>query len=160
MNRFDGNELLFESAVTFPAVGPALQADMPEVEAFLRILPFGSGVFRHEDPKGNSISFNETSSVFAESNFFTFFNFKLLSGNPEDVLAEKMLVVISESTSRKYFGDESAIGKTITWRGRNDFVVSGVMADMRKNSHMNFDIIMSLSSWDGFEEFPEIWSLL
>ena len=157
MNRYDGNEPLFESAVTFPAVGPALARDIPEVQEFVRILPFGTGVFRYESTNGTLKSFNENSSVFADKNFFTFFNFKLVSGNPEQVLSEKMQVVISESTAHKYFGDQEAIGKILAWRGESDFVVSGVMADMPVNSHMNFDIIMSLGSWDGFEEFPEIW---
>ena len=157
MNRYDGNELLFESAVTFPAVGPAILRDLPEALDFVRILPFGTGVFKYENTNGQVFTFNENSSVFADHNFFKFFNFKLAIGDPDHVLKDKMHVVISESTAKKYFGNDEAIGKVITWRGNNDYIVSGVMEDMPVNSHMNFDIIMSLSSWEGFEEFPENW---
>jgi len=159
MNRYDGEELLFESAVTFPAVGPALVADIPEVEEYMRILPFGVGVFTYEGAGARQQvkSFNEDKSVFADHNFFTYFGFELIQGEASSVLAEPMQVVISESAADRYFGNDIAIGKTLNWRGRQDYIVSGVMADMPVNSHMSFDIIMSLSSWDGFEDFPEVW---
>ncbi len=157
MNRYDGNEQLFESAVTFPAVGPALVRDIPEATEYTRILPFGTGVFRSEKSNGQLVTFNENSSVFADHNFFTFFNFVLINGDPNLVLMDKMQIVISETTAKKYFGEDDPVGQTLTWRGTDDYIVSGVMEDMPVNSHMNFDIIMSLSSWEGFEEFPEMW---
>ncbi len=156
MNRYDGNELLFESAVTFPAVGPALKNDLPETNEFLRILPFGTGIYRYSSPDGGIISFNEIRSVYADANFFTLFNFKLLKGNPQEVLNQPMQIVLSNETAKRYFNEVDPIGKSINFRGE-DFVVSGVMENMPVNSHMNFDIIISLSSWNNYDQFEEIW---
>jgi len=156
MNRYDGKELLFESAVTFPAVAPALKNDLPEVNEYLRILPFGSGIYRYSNPRGEIVSYNETRSVYADANFFTLFNFKLLKGNPEEVLSQPKQIVITQETAKRYFKEVEPIGKSINFRGE-DFVVTGVMENMPVSSHMNFDLIISLSSWRNFNQFEEIW---
>ncbi len=157
MDMYGNGELKVKSAVVYPAVGPALVKEFPEVEAYTRMLPFANGVYSRPGGDGELIRFNETKAVLADANFFEIFGFELRSGNPAEVLAKKDQIVLSESTARRYFGDEDPIGQTMNWRGRHPLVVSGVMADFPPNSHMEIDIIASLKTWDGFEQMPENW---
>lgn len=157
MDMYGGGELKTKSAPVFPAVGPALKAEFPEVIDYMRILPFGSGVYSRKDGNDGLVRFNETKAVFADETFFQITGFKLLEGNPKTVLAEKNQIVLSESAALKYFGRENPIGKSLIYRGQREVIVSGIMEDFPKNSHMDFELITSLKSWDGFEGFPENW---
>ncbi|WP_170110413.1 ABC transporter permease [Flavilitoribacter nigricans] len=157
MDMFGNGELKTKSAPVYPAVGPTLLEEFPEVTAYTRILPFGNGVYSYRKDGGPLVRYNENNAVLADVGFFRQFGFKLLKGDPDRVLAQKDQVVISESTALKYFGDEDPIGKTLTRRGTDELTVSGVMADFPENSHMDFDIIFSMKSMDDFAELPENW---
>ncbi len=157
MDMYSKGELAIKSAPVFAAVGPNLVKDYPEILEQVRILPFGQGVYSVTRPDGSLVRFNEERAVFADANFFQMFGFELVDGNPAEVLNDKKEIVISESTAKRYFGNEYPIGKTITYRGESEVVVSGIMKDFPENSHMQFDMITSLSTWDGFETFDSEW---
>ncbi|MBK5721338.1 ABC transporter permease [Dysgonomonas sp. Marseille-P4677] len=48
-----------------------------------------------------------------ESNFFDIFNIEIIEGNAKEALSDINQLIISESVSKKCFGDESPIGKTL-----------------------------------------------
>jgi putative ABC transport system permease protein len=83
--------------------------------------------------------------LMADESFFNVFSFKLLQGNPKTVLKEPFSVVLTEATARKLFGDENALGKSVSFWGR-DFSVTGIVQDPPKFSHMHFDLLGSLST--------------
>ncbi len=157
MDMFNKEELSAKSAPVYAAVGPNLVIDYPEIIESTRILPFGNGVYSVKRPDGSLVRYNEERAVYADENFFQIFGFPLIDGNPVKVLSERNQVVLSESTAKRYFGTENPIGKTITYRGFREGVVTGIMQDFPENSHMQFDIVSSLKSWDGFEEWPQNW---
>ncbi len=75
----------------------------------------------------------------ATDNFFQFFNFKLLQGDPESVLSTMNAVVLTESTAKKYFGDENPIGHNIHYNVSGVeaiLTVTGVMEDPPANTHI------------------------
>ncbi len=146
-----------KSAPVYPSVGPVFTKSFPEVENFTRILPFGEGVYSVKKPDGTLIRFNEEKAVFADDNFFQTFGFKLVKGDPMNILTEQHQTVLSASTAKRYFGSEDPIGKSISFRGRRDYIVVGVMEDFPENSHLQFDIVNSLRSWDGFDEWEQNW---
>lgn len=57
-------------------------------------------------------------------------------------------VVITEETAKKYFGNEEALGKVIKIDipGIPDLKVTGVLENIPGNSHMHFDLLVSLST--------------
>ncbi len=157
MDMFKKNELSGRSTPVYPSVGIALNEDFPEVQDFTRILPFGDGVYSVQNEDGQLIRFNEAKGVYADQNFFSMFGFELLKGNPDEVLSEPDHIVLSESAAKRYFGDADPVGKNISFRGRQTLVVSGVMQDYPKNSHLQFDMITSLRSMDQFDEWKNNW---
>ncbi len=121
------------------SIGEAAANDFPEIESYTRLL-VTRGEFIISNEKQ---AFTERDVCFADSNFFELFNIPLLSGNPKTALSDPGSFVITESTARKYFGDENALGKTLT-TPNGVIKISGVCADVPKNSHLQFNFIGSL----------------
>lgn len=157
MDMYGQGELKTKSAPVYPAVGPGLLADLPEVEMYTRILPFGEGVYSVKQADGSLKRFNESKAVIADENFFKMFGFRLLDGNPESVLSKAQQVVLSETAAKRYFGNQNPVGQIVVFRGTEEYTVTGVFEDFPENSHMQFDLITSLKSVDRFDEWPGNW---
>ena len=115
--------------------------EFPEVETATRVQKGINTVITYEEK-----SFFETRYLYVDSTFFDVFTFPLIKGNPETVLAKPYTMVLSETTAKKYFGDEDPIGKTLHEADGNDFLVTGVAKDGPENSHFHFDILTSITS--------------
>ena len=142
-NGWQNGQLNFESAVAVPAVGPALKNNFPEVEEHTRFLPF-HGVITYEKSGEVPISFREERAQFADTLIFKVFEFRLVEGNPKTCLKGTDKVIISESTARKYFEEEDAIGKRLRANGNElSLEVTGIFKDVPENSHIKFDFLIS-----------------
>ena len=96
----------------------------------------------------NNISFNEKKIFLADSNFFQFFSFRLLKGNPATVLADPNSIVMTASTAKKYFGNEDPMGKVVSFNKKMQMKVTGIAEDVPANSHLDFDIIVPTANWE------------
>ena len=120
-------------------------------------------VFNRQAPRTlieyNEHSFNERRFFMADSTYFEIFDHKFLQGNSLEALSEMNSVVISESTAKKYFGDENAMGKTIRFEKALDLKITGVIEDVPNNSHFKFDFMASLSTARQFYGggLPKTW---
>lgn len=133
----------FHMAVTCAPMWQAFINDYPEVTTATRVRAFGDWLMRYEDKK-----FNEKNVLFADSTFFDVFSFNLLRGDPDKVLSNPRSLIFTESTAKRYFGDEDPIGKMI--RVENDSVlyeVVGLMEDIPENSHFHFDMLGSIMTY-------------
>lgn len=84
--------------------------------------------------------------LFADSTFFNVFSFKLLEGNPSEVLRMRKSVVISKSYAQELFSGENPIGKPIIIDNR-EYTVTGLMENMPQNTiFRESDMILSYSS--------------
>jgi putative ABC transport system permease protein len=86
--------------------------------------------------------------VQANESLFKVFTFPLISGNPATALKEPLSAIITETTARRLFASTDVLGKTITINKDHHYTITGVMKDIPKFSHMNFDVIGSLSTLD------------
>ena len=73
--------------------------------------------------------FKEERTLFADSSFFDIFSFPVVSGNRSEFLRSPDVAIITESLSKKYFGNEDPIGKTIYGvnPGKKPVTVQGVV---------------------------------
>jgi putative ABC transport system permease protein len=146
---------------TGPAVAAALLADFPEIEEVMRINTPGGYTVRYTSPEGNVAAFNESfDNVFAaDSNFFSFFDFKLQEGDPRTALVGKNKVVLSDKAAKKLFGNASPLGKMIQLGDNGGLLgdggenfsherhlveVTGVTQPQPANTHFHFDYLLSL----------------
>ncbi len=69
------------------------------------------------------------------SNFFEFFPFKIVDGDPDKFKEARNYIAISEKQANIFFGAESAVGKSISFYNR-DFVVTTVFKIVGKHFYM------------------------
>lgn len=138
-------------ASTGPGVAYSIKEELPEVELLTSIHTPGNFIVSYTKPNGEVISFEENKILAGDTNFFKMFNFPLLKGDAATALRQMNTLVMSQSTARKYFGDENPIGKTILLGGssaeQRTFEVTGVVEDTPDNSYIEFDMLLSLESF-------------
>jgi putative ABC transport system permease protein len=144
------------NARTPARIGPYLKETYPEVVNYARFYHNsgndGSWRVRYEDK-----SFTEYNSGFAEPEFFEVFTFPLIAGDPKTALADPYSIVLTESTAKKYFGDEDPLGKTLVLDDQFNFIVNGIMKDVPANSHMQFDFLVSVYFWEELNIDLQTW---
>ena len=144
LGNMPGTEM--RHAVSSPPMMEAMLNDYPEVESAVRLYRSGGWLVRNGDRK-----FHETEReyIFADSTFFDVFSFKLLKGNPKTCLRDPRSIVLTEEYAKKYFGDEDPMGKALRIeRDTNYYTITGVMENVPVNSHIQFKMLGSLSTWE------------
>jgi putative ABC transport system permease protein len=97
--------------------------------------------------------------LYTSSDFFRVFDFRLKSGNPEKILDEPYTVVLTEEIAGKFFGDQDPVGQFLQVDSLGNFLVTGVLARTKKKSHIQFEALVSLSTFEAIEiakESPDI----
>lgn len=89
---------------------------------------------------------------FAGKDFFSIFSYQLLQGVEKRVLADKNSIAISESVSKKLFGNvENIIGKTIILEHDRRFIISGIFKDTPSNSSKQFDFVVPFEAYKSMD---------
>jgi putative ABC transport system permease protein len=126
-----------ESAGCVTALGPALKETFPEVIDFARCYK-SDRVFSFNE---NSVHFTRVFSV--DSTFLKLFTFSVTKGATMGFLSKPNTAVLTEAASKALFGNEDPIGKTVL-QGKTPYVVEAVVANVPENSHIKFDLLLSL----------------
>jgi putative ABC transport system permease protein len=143
----------FASANTPIPLADGLRSEVPGVESTVRF-----GLWRNTPASYGEKRFTEANFLVADSNFFQFFSFPLLSGDGRTALQGANKVVLSESAARRYFGSENAIGKIIlAGVDKTSVEVTAVAADAPATSHIQFDMVLSSESWP-FMRTDKTWT--
>ncbi|HTF19366.1 MAG TPA: ABC transporter permease [Chryseolinea sp.] len=141
LDRYDKGELSTRWASGANGLGPDLKDNFPEVEAYARLTGCNS-LLSHGD-----VYFKEDHIYFASQDFFKVFGVKLLEGTDSTALKGLNKIVLSRSLAKKYFRDESPLGKTMRNNGNTEFMVTGVYDDIPANSHMAIDAVLSFATF-------------
>lgn len=142
--------------VSYPALGPALVQELPEVVGQVRVAVQGQPQFSYGDK-----TIRAENSLLTESSFFEVFSFPILRGARKGALDEPRSVVLTESFARKIFGNEDPVGKTLLYNSTIPLAVKAVMSDPPPNSHLHFDMLQSLKPPDnqpGWQQWVTSWS--
>ena len=129
----------FDSPMTSPPMAKVLNDEFPEVESVVRLVNFKQPVIRHNDDV-----YSETKWFFTDPDFFDVFTAPFISGNPKEALIQPNSVVLTETTARRYFGNENPLGKYLTWDNDRDYLITGIIRDFPQNSHFKPDFLASL----------------
>jgi putative ABC transport system permease protein len=133
-----------------------LENDFPEMEASMRLVELDMELTPEE---GEPFV---TELFFVEDNFLTSFSFPFLHGDPETALAEPMNMVLTERTAIKLFGESDVIGRDYKL-GEDLFKITGILKDVPLNSHIEFDLLISVEAinflyGDGENIFTSWWN--
>jgi len=139
----------FEGAHSCSPFAAASVQEVPGIEEAIRINVWRDVVVRYEEN-----IYTEKKVLLADSNLFNFFSFKLIEGNPDNILNQANQIILTESSAKKYFGyvageGESPMGKMVLFgTGKTNCEIVGIVEDPPSNSHILFDMIYSMVSWD------------
>jgi len=137
----DGSLNLHLSAIA-PPFGTLLPQHFPEIETLTRILRNFGAVVRTE----NNNRYTENETFFADENLFKVFTVPLTSGDPNSALSAPWQAAISESTAKRYFGDQNPLDQVLGLDSQFKFKITGVFKDFPEASHWHPDILFSFSS--------------
>lgn len=135
-------------------IGNILRTEFPEVEAVLYSRNASAFLVDFEGKKIRE------KIHFVSPEFFKIFTFPLVRGNAETALANPFTLVISEAMEKKYFSGRDAVGQTLTLNDTLLFEVTGVMANIPGNSHVQADILVSFSTYqklDSYFSYSDGW---
>ena len=130
-------EQIFSSIIA--PVATFAKNELPDVKDAVRVKRIGQNVFKYGDK-----TFIENKIAFTDPSYFSVFDFNLIKGNQHDPFPDMHSVVVTQSTAKKYFGDENPIGKTLTLVGESDFKVTGVINDYKANSTFDYTILLPI----------------
>ena len=156
-------ELKVHAAVTSAPIALAVKNEIPEVEEAVRISDLNRDLVQVGDLK-----LEEKGVMYVDSNFFRVFTFPFVKGDSERALQNPEGIVITEEMAMKYFGTTDVLEKTIRKNNKDDFTVTGVMANIPGNSHLQFDFVQPMrylartnndlknNVWDNFNWYTYI----
>ncbi len=144
INTWMANDGSIESvSASLPAaMGKAFEEYFPEVENFSRIsysngiVTFGDDVFRER-------------ITIVDKDFFNIFSFDLKTSDHRSVLQSDNSIVLTEEYSRKFFGDEDPVGKSlyITFgEVKKEYTVSDVSENVPSNSTISFNMLINIDN--------------
>lgn len=147
-----------EKLATIPAsVAPTLASAFPEIKDFVRVrIPgpnSGRNLVSYQEKK-----FLEDEVAFVDNSFFEVFSFPLLKGDFNSVLDQPYSIVLSESYAKKYFGNKNPLNEVLLFKSKQkkyNCKVTGVFKDMPANSHMSFDMLISMDTY--FPVYDKEW---
>ncbi len=147
-------------ASTGPGVAAALREELPEVEMLTSVYTPGNYIISYTNTTGQVVAFDEEKILAADTNFFKMFNFPIVQGNSISPLKQVNTMVMTESTAKKYFANEKPIGKLVRLgegESQQTFEVTAVVADTPENSYIEFNALLSLSSFPAATRLNWSW---
>ncbi len=158
INHFfvDNSGTITKMANTAPALVPGIRSLFPEIKKATQMRYARRSLLAYGDK-----SFYETGGFYADSSFLEVFSFPLAVGDKHRALDEPNSVVMSKQMAAKYFGNDDPMGKNITMNGDINLEVTGILEPVPGNSHLQFDFLVSFTSYiipEGYRSDLTSWS--
>ena len=132
----------FNLATSNGAIAPDLIKELPEIENVVRL----RRGYRTPVEYGEKLFFEE-GILWADATIFDIFSYRLLKGDPRTALVAPFSAVLTRETTERYFGHEDPIGKVLRINHALDYMVTGVVENPPKNSHLDFDMLFSFVTY-------------
>ena len=143
---FGGNSNSY--AVTPAPMAAALKNDFPEVEQVVRFRSRGELQVK----KGNQ-DIQENAVVYADPAIFKVFTLPMIDGDPATALNDTHSIVITEKTAQIFFNRTNVVGQVLTINDTALYKITGVIKNIPKQSHFDFDFFISMAStWQGKDD--------
>ena len=122
-------------------VGPALQADFPEIEKVVQFMSPASLLLQQGEKR-----FQQDNLLFMDSTAFDVFSWKMLYGNPHTALTAPYSIVLTKTVAQKFFGDANPVGQSLRADNTDNYLITGVMEDVPPNSQFTFNGLISMTT--------------
>ncbi len=121
-----------------------LQSNVPGIKEYMRLTraSYNPKITIAHD---NQV-FNEANVYLADPSIVEFFAMNRVGGPSKESLQNKKSILISESSKKKLFGNESAIGETLVVGGEHLFQITAIFKDLPAATHVDIDYIINFSN--------------
>src|SRR5581483_9321549 len=160
--RITSNAGDFRTAVATAGMTQGFQSVLPVIKNTVRLTKPTTALLAAGDRK-----FEEHRIFYADSTFLDVFSFPLVKGDVRTALMRPDAILLTEDMAKKYFGKENPLGKVLRKDNQDYKVVTGVLANIPSNSHLQFDFVSPMSAlsqyrmmrenlWDDFEFYDYV----
>jgi len=160
--RITSNAGDFKTAVSTAGMTQGFQSVLPVIKNTVRLIKPTTALFTVGDRK-----FEEHRIFYADSTFLDIFSFPLVKGDVRTAMMRPDAILITEYMAKKYFGKENPLGKVLRKDNQDNVVVTGVLANIPTNAHLQFDFIIPIAAiahhrymtenlWDNFDFYDYI----
>lgn len=123
--------------VTPYPMAEGLIAEIPEVKNATPYPYVSTLLLRHENN-----AFFESRARAVTPAFLEMFTYPFVRGDKSTALANPYSMVITEEMAEKYFGDSDPMGQVINVNNQYDFIVTGILKNIPRNSVVRFDLLV------------------
>lgn len=147
--EISGEESTWKFASISAPAAAAIENQFPQVEQMVRFASESNKQVNYQDRV-----FQEDQILYSSPEFLSFFDVKLIEGNPETALSRPNSLLITKTMAQKYFGDEHPLDKRLMMDD-TFYSVTGVIPDAPTNSHLPYQFIASFERFEEDQEFTK-----
>lgn len=149
--RQQDSQVKDQTSAAFP-IAPALESQIPEIELPAQICYAFDPLVKIEN------QLYKSTGKFADESFLKIFHFPVRQAIDRP-LAEPFAVMLTELAAARFFGSTDPMGKALSFiiRGEScELTVSGVLADLPRNTHFDFDLLISYPTTEALPKFKAL----
>ena len=135
------NQLDKTYAVSPITLAPAVKSDIPGVTNAVRMTGQSLALLLEDEPL-------PARGLMVGPEFLDMFSFPLIQGHIDTALDSINKIILTESLAERCFGTEDPVGRTIKTIAKGEFIVSGIMKDPPRQSHVGFEFLINFE-WLG-----------
>jgi ABC-type antimicrobial peptide transport system permease subunit len=141
----DFGEKHFHYSTPFP-LADQIRKDVPGLEFVTKVHhPFQSVVEINPTKR-----FKQDHVMFTDPEFLDVFDVKVVEGNAYEALRKPYQALLTETTAKKFFGNEDALGKTFIFNDSFNITVGGIIKDFPGNTHLPASMLLSFSDRESY----------
>ena len=134
-------------AKSSPTLGPAFKAQLPEVKEVCRFASVSSNL--KVIGVGDQY-FGIDEAYMADQEAITMFDYEFVHGAKKDALTRPLTAVLTQSLSRRLFGEANPVGEVFELDEGDKYEVTGVIKDLPENSHIRAEVLLSMPTLEGY----------
>ncbi len=123
-------------------LGEHAMKELPEVVDMTRLKSQKDYAF---NMRYNGELISEKGSAYVDDQWFKMFHYDVLAGSVQSFLKNPFSLILTESTAKRYFGDQPAVGKVLR-ADTVDYQVQAVVKDNPANSSFQFNVLIPLAA--------------
>lgn len=130
----------FHFSTPFP-LADQVRKDVPGVEYVTKVHHPFQNVVEISPTK----RFKQDHVMMTDPEFLEVFDVKVVEGNAHETLRKPYQAVLTQSTAKKFYGNENPVGKTFTYNDSFQVTVGALITDFPGNTHLPAEMLLSFS---------------
>ncbi len=130
----------FHYSTPFP-LADQMRKDVPGLEYVTKVHHPSQSVIEINPTK----RFKQDRVIMTDPEFIDVFDVKIVAGDAYETLRKPYQALLTESTAKKFYGQENPVGKIFKFNNDFNITVGGVIKDFPGNTHLAASVLLSLS---------------